>query len=131
MTDNRNLNSLERISFKLTDWFGTPISLVAHTALYIGAFLALRYFEVATEFILLSLATTAAFEAMYFTIFIQAKVNRNTKNLAEAEKEIQNICEEEKEAHKLMVQILHLTHQMKNIRKTPSGNGNGYTRIHA
>lgn len=126
-----NLKPLERISFKLTDWFGTPVSLVTHTMLFAGAFLALRYFEVATEFILLSLATTAALEAIYFAIFIQAKVNRNAKNLAEAERSIENIREEEKEAHKLMMQILHLAHQMKNIQKTSSGNGNGHTRAHA
>lgn len=125
------LKPLERISFKLTGWFGTPASLVAHTIVFTGAFFALRYFEVATEFIFLSLTTTAAFEAIYFAIFIQAKVNKNAQNLAEAKKEIENIREEEKEAHKLMMQILHLTHQMKNIRKTSSGNGNGHTRAHA
>lgn len=124
-----NLTYLEKLSFKLTELIGSPFSLILHT-LIIGTVFFLRFVGITNNLSLLTLATIFCLEALYLAIFTQIKVNRNTKNLAEVEKSIALIHEEEKEAHKLMMQILHLTHQMKTTQKTSSGNGNGHSRIH-
>lgn len=89
-----------------------------------------------TETVLLILATAVAIGAI-FVFFIQMRVRRNTKRLVEVENKIENIHEEEQEAHKLMIQILHLAHQMKTLqtdwddlkkRGILKSNGNGHTK---
>ncbi len=127
---NHRLTFLEKMSFKLTELMGSPFSLVLHTLIISGVFL-LRYLGITTNLTLLTLATVFCLEALYLAIFIQIKVNRNTKNLSEVESNIAEIYEEEKESHKLMMQILHLTHQMRTLQKNNSGNGHGTRRIHA
>jgi len=128
---------LEKISFKLTDWVGTPLSLIIHSLLFAGIF-ALRYFGVTTDYILLILTTAVSLEAIYLSIFIQMSVNRATESLEEVEENIEDIQEEadeEEEAHKVLI---HIGQQMKTIQQDldtlrksgvlkPSGNGH---RIH-
>lgn len=119
MVHTKNINHsfpfLEKISFKLTDWIGTPVSLIIHTMLFIGIF-ALRAFGVTTDYILLVLTTAVSLEAIYLSIFIQMSVNRATESLEEVEEDIEGIQEdalEEEEAHKV---ILHIGAQMKSIQ---------------
>ncbi len=112
---NQRFNFLEKISFRLTDWIGTPVSLIIHTLLFFGIF-ALRYFGVTTDYILLILTTAVSLEAIYLSIFIQMTVNRNTESLEEVEEDIEDIQEEafeEEEAHKVLV---HIGQQMKLIQ---------------
>lgn len=137
---HRKLTVLEKISFKLTDWVGTPVSLVIHTLLFVGIF-ALRYVGVATDYVLLILTTAVSLEAIYLSIFIQMTVNRNTESLEEVEENIEDIQEEateEEEAHQVLI---HIGQQMKTIQQDLdvlkksgvlklSGNGHG-PRAHA
>lgn len=134
---HRRLTGLEKISIKLTDWVGTPLSLIVHTLLFVGIF-ALRSFGVTTDYILLILTTAVSLEAIYLSIFIQMTVNRATESLEEVEEDIEGIQEgvtEEEEAHKVLINI---GHQMKTIQQEldilkKSGilkhSGNGH-RIH-
>lgn len=89
---------------------------------------------IATDHALLILTAAVCLEAIYLVILIQAIVNRNANNLAGVQEKIDQIQEEEKEAHKLMINILHTAHQMKIIQQDmdtlkksgvfkPSGNG--------
>lgn len=107
---------LEKISFKLTDWVGTPISLIIHTFLFMGIF-ALRYVGVTTDYILLILTTAVSLEAIYLSIFIQMSVNRATESLEEVEEDIEDIQEDtsgDEEAHKV---IIHMAKELKIIQK--------------
>lgn len=107
---------LEKISFKLTDWVGTPLSLIIHTLLFFGIIL-LRYFGLTRDQILLILTTAVSLEAIYLSIFIQMSVNRATESLEEVEEDIEDIQEdsnEEEEAHKV---ILHIGRELKAIQK--------------
>lgn len=138
---HHKLVALEKISIKLTDWVGTPVSLIIHTLFFVGIF-ALRYFGVTTDYILLVLTTAVSLEAIYLSIFIQMTVNRATESLEEVEEDIEGIQEdatEEEEAHKVLI---HIGQQMKSIQQDfdvlrksgilkPSGNGHGSTRAHA
>lgn len=113
---HQRLTVLEKISFKLTDWVGTPVSLIIHTLLFAGIF-ALRYLGVTTDYILLILTTAVSLEAIYLSIFIQMTVNRNTESLEEVEEDLEDIQEEateEEEAHKVLI---HIGQQMKTIQQ--------------
>jgi len=133
---------LEKVSFKLIKWVGTPLSVIFHTLLFIGILsLSLLGFELRA--ILLIFTTWLSIEAIYLAIFIQMAVNRNTESLEEVEEDIENIQEdatEEEEAHKVLI---HIGQQMKviqgeletlkksNILKPGNGNGHSPTRAHA
>lgn len=113
---HHRFNFLEKISFKLTEWIGTPISLIIHTLLFFGIF-SLRRFGVTTDYILLVLTTAVSLEAIYLSIFIQMSVNRATESLEEVEEDIEDIQEdtsEEEEAHKV---IVHMARELKVIQK--------------
>ena len=131
----RRLNFLEKISFRLTDWVGTPASLIIHTLLFAGIF-TLRKFGITTDYLLLILTTVVSLEAIYLSIFIQMTVNRNTESLEEVEEDIEGIQEdvdEDEQNHKVLI---HIVQQMKSIQQEldtlkksgalkSSGNGNG------
>lgn len=115
-SNGHKLTFLEKISFKLTDWVGTPISLILHTVVFIGIFF-LKYFGVTTDYILLVLTTAVSLEAIYLSIFIQMSVNRSIESLEEVEEDIEDIQEdvtEEEEAHKVLI---HIGQQMKAIQQ--------------
>ncbi len=107
---------LETISFKFTDWVGTPISLIIHTILFIGIF-SLRYFGVTTDYILLILTTAVSLEAIYLSIFIQMSVNRATESLEEVEEDIEDIQEESSEDEEVHKVNLHMAKELKVIQK--------------
>ena len=50
------MENLEKLSEKLTNWIGTPTSIVAHTLIFIGIFL-LKFFDFSVDQILLILTT--------------------------------------------------------------------------
>lgn len=100
---------------KLAKIIGSPFSLLFHTIIFGGIF-TLRYLGIATDQALLILTAAVCLEAIYLVILIQMIVNKNTKSLAVVQEKIEEIQEEEKEAHKLMINILHTAHQMKTIQ---------------
>lgn len=116
MNIGKNLTFLEKISFRLAGWIGSPFSLFLHTVFIVGIFV-LRYLGVISNTIPLALATAVSLEAIYLAIFIHMAVNRNTKSITVLESDIRMIQEEEKEAHKLMINIFHLAHQMKTLQQ--------------
>lgn len=78
------------LSFQVTYWIGTPISILIHTLFFGGIFL-LRLFRVDTESILLILTTAVSLEAIYLAIFIQMSVNRQASSLASLEDDLEDI----------------------------------------
>lgn len=130
-------NFLEKISFNLAKWIGSPFSLILHTIVF-GGFFILRYYGILTNPVLFILTAAVCLEAIYLVIFIQMSVRNNTNNLVHLQTNLEEIQQEEKEVHKLMVNILHLAHQMKILqqnfdtlkkRGSLKINGNGH-KIH-
>ncbi len=107
---------LEKISFKIISWVGTPYSVIFHTLIFIAVpGLVLLGFDLRS--VLLIFTTWLSIEAIYLAIFIQMTVNRNTESLEEVEEDIEDIQEdvnEEEEAHKVLI---HIGQQMKAIQK--------------
>ena len=100
---------------KLAKLMGSTFSLLFHTFIFGGIFI-LRILGIATDQTLLILTAAVCLEAIYLVILIQMIVNKNAKSLAGVQEKIGEIQEEEKEAHKLMISILHTAHQMKTIQ---------------
>ncbi len=84
---------LEKASVALTNWMGTPISIIVHTVFFIGIF-ALLFFGYQIDQIMLILTTAVSLEAIYLSLFIQMTVNRNTASLEDVEKDIDEIQED-------------------------------------
>lgn len=114
---NRSLRPLEKISFRLVRWVGTPYSIILHTLVFI-AVPTMAYFNLFDLRIMLLIFTTwLSVEAIYLAIFIQMSVNRNTESLEEVEEDIEDIQEEateEEEAHKV---VIHIAQQMRTIQQ--------------
>ena len=89
----KNMNKLEKISANMTNWIGTPYSILLHTILFMGIFV-LYFFGIGIDSILLILTTVVSLEAIYLAIFIQMTVNKNTKSLEEVEEDIEEIQED-------------------------------------
>ena len=75
---------------KLTMWIGSVPSLVAHTFLFIGVFVAIWLGAPVDEALLL-LTTIVSLEAIYLSILIQMSVNRNSISLEEVEEDLDEI----------------------------------------
>lgn len=84
---------LERSALSATHWIGSIESLLIHTAVFICAF-ALVLFGVSFDRVLLALTTVLSLEAIYLAIFIQMSVNQNTVQLAQVEKDVEEIQED-------------------------------------
>ena len=80
----------------LTEWVGTRGSILAHTLLFVLAFVFV-WLGVKIDTVLLVLTTAVSLEAIYLAIFIQMTVNRNTRSLEEVEEDIEEIQEDVKE----------------------------------
>lgn len=84
---------MNRFSGRLTNWIGSPSSIVLHTIFFVGIF-GLHWLGWPTDSILLVLTTAVSLEAIYLAIFIQMTVNRNTQSLEGVEENIEELSEE-------------------------------------
>lgn len=78
---------------KITEWIGSPYSVVLHTVFFITIFL-LPFLGVEFDKVLLILTTVVSLEAIYLAIFIQMSVNRNTQSLEAVEEDIEELEED-------------------------------------
>jgi hypothetical protein len=83
----------EKLSDKVTQNIGTPLSVLVHTFFFVGIF-GLSKFGYKTEEILLILTTVVSLEAIYLGIFIQMTVNRQVAKLATVREDIKEISED-------------------------------------
>jgi septal ring factor EnvC (AmiA/AmiB activator) len=81
------------ITERLTRAVGSTTSLIFHTAIFAGFFIAGLTGTFAWDTVLLVLTTLVSLEAIYLSIFIQMSVNKNTESLAEVEEDIGEIEE--------------------------------------
>lgn len=79
-----------KFSKKITQWIGSPQSLLVHTIFFMGIF-ALRVFGVSSSDVLLILTTILSIEAIYLAIFIQITVNQHADDLQEVSEDIEEI----------------------------------------
>jgi len=80
----------ESFSKKITQWIGSPQSILVHTIFFIVIF-SLRFFDVSSSDVLLILTTIVSLEAIYLSIFIQMTVNKHAEELEEVSEDIEEI----------------------------------------
>jgi low affinity Fe/Cu permease len=83
----------EDFSRKLTNWIGSPQSIICHTIFFMAIFL-LHFFGFSSADVLLILTTIVSLEAIYLSIFIQMTVNKHTEELEEVSEDIGEIQED-------------------------------------
>lgn len=81
------------VTEKVIHWIGTPHSLVFHSILFIGFFLAPFIFRFSFDLMLLILTTIVSLEAIYLAIFIQHSVNAQSVRLDDVEESLDDVEE--------------------------------------
>ena len=81
------------ISNYITNWIGTPASVLLHSLGFIGIFI-LYLFHVDLDRIMLILTTAVSLEAIYLSLFIQMTVNRQFKHLENIGEDTDEILED-------------------------------------
>lgn len=133
---SRTFAPLEKVSFKVIRWVGTPYSIIFHTLIFI-AIPSLVFLGFDVRSVLLIFTTWLSIEAIYLAIFIQMTVNRNTQSLEEVEEDIEDIQEdatEEEEAHKVLIHIGKemkvIQHELDILKKSGILKANGNDHSH-
>ena len=95
---------IDNVVNKITNWIGTPASLILHTVLFIGIFVPC-FFGVGFTLMLLVLTTLVSLEAIYLSIFIQMTVNNHTRELQEVKETVEDIEESVEEVQESVEEI--------------------------
>ncbi|KKR25490.1 MAG: hypothetical protein UT57_C0068G0003 [Microgenomates group bacterium GW2011_GWC1_39_7] len=115
---------LEKLAVKLTEWVGTPASIIVHTFLFIGSFLV-YFLGVKFNTILLIVTTVVSLEAIYLALFIQLTVNRTTESLEDVGENLEEIQEDveglEGGFGEIVEDVEGLEGNIKRIRKNVEG----------
>ena len=83
-----------KTAINVTRWIGSPASLVVHTIIFIGFFLAVHFDYFEYQEMLLVLTTIVSLEAIYLSVFIQMTINYTTQELAEVSEDIEEMQED-------------------------------------
>ncbi len=78
----------------ITRWIGSPTSVVIHTLIFVGFFIAASEDLINYEEMLLFLTTIVSLEAIYLSIFIQMTINYTTQELAEVSEDVEEMKED-------------------------------------
>lgn len=85
---------IERGSFALTRWVGTPTSIFIHSLFFVAMFGLPALGVMPFEEMLLVLTTIVSLEAIYLALFIQMTVNRTSEDLEEVEEDLKDVGED-------------------------------------
>ncbi len=89
-----NKKDIERTALLITRWIGSPASVVVHTLLFAGSFLAVIFGVIEFDRMLLILTTLVSLEAIYLAIFIQMTINFQAQALEEVQEDVEEIQED-------------------------------------
>jgi methyl-accepting chemotaxis protein len=87
-------NRVQKIALKFTRFIGSPGSIVVHTLLFAGSFLAVITGWLHLDRMLLVLTTIVSLEAIYLAIFIQMTINLTTESIEEVSEDIEEMQED-------------------------------------
>lgn len=92
----KKIPTLVRFSVKLTDWVGTPASLILHSFFFLFCFI-LIFVGISFDRVMLGLTTVVSLEAIYLSLLIQMTVNRQHHRIKGIEEDIDDILEDTEE----------------------------------
>jgi len=85
---------IRETALAVTRWVGSPLSIILHSLLFVGAFL-LAFLEIISfDRMLLFLTTVVSLEAIYLSIFILMTINYTTESIEEVGEDIEEIQED-------------------------------------
>lgn len=105
MNDRNDPYQIRRTALRVTRWIGSPASIVIHTFLFAGSFIAVAAGWLHFDRMLLILTTIVSLEAIYLAIFIQMTINFTTQELAEVSEDIEELQEDVGEIQEDMSEI--------------------------
>ncbi|MEK7134021.1 MAG: hypothetical protein AAB804_03040 [Patescibacteria group bacterium] len=88
------MKHIQKTALAVTRWVGSPASLIVHTTLFIGSFLAVYFNRVAFEEMLLILTTIVSLEAIYLSLLIQMTINYTTESIEGVSEDIEEMQED-------------------------------------
>ncbi len=91
MPDNKRI---QKTALTLTRWIGSPSSIVVHTILFAGSFIAVLTGWLDFDRMLLVLTTIVSLEAIYLCILIQMTINYTTESIEEVSEDIEEMQED-------------------------------------
>lgn len=86
--------TVEKTAMQITRAVGSPASIVIHTVLFAGSFLAVTFDFIDFDRMLLILTTIVSLEAIYLAIFIQMTINYQSQTIAEVSEDVEEIQED-------------------------------------
>ncbi len=89
-----NPKDIRKTALTVTRWVGSPASVVVHTILFAGSFLAVVFGALEFDRMLLILTTIVSLEAIYLAIFIQMTINFQAQALEEVQEDVEEIQED-------------------------------------
>lgn len=93
MTSEQQKN-IRQTALAVTRWVGSPSSVVVHTLLFAGSFLAVFFHALELDRMLLVLTTIVSLEAIYLAIFIQMTINYQAQAIEEVQEDVEEIQED-------------------------------------
>lgn len=87
------MKHIQKTALAVTRWIGSPASLLVHTILFLGSFVAVYIGRVAFEQMLLILTTIVSLEAIYLSLLIQMTINYTTESIEEVSEDIEEMQE--------------------------------------
>ena len=90
----KELQKIEKMAVSVTRWVGSGPSLVIHTLLFAGSFLAVYTDIVHFDRMLLILTTVVSLEAISLAVFIQMTLNLQGQSIAEVSEDVEGIQED-------------------------------------
>ncbi len=82
---------LRKTAMSITRWVGSVQSIIVHTLLFAGSFVAVAAGALSFDRMLLVLTTIVSLEAIYLAIFIQMTINFQQETIEEVEQDIDEI----------------------------------------
>jgi low affinity Fe/Cu permease len=90
----KSKEQLEEFAFRVTRFVGSVESIVIHSLLFLGSFVAVWTGLVSFDRMLLVLTTLVSLEAIYLSIFIQMTINYQAQDIDEIQEDIDEIQED-------------------------------------
>ena len=88
------MKQIQKTALAVTRWIGSPVSVVIHTILFAGSFIAVLTGWLDFDRMLLVLTTIVSLEAIYLCILIQMTMNYTTQELEEVSEDIEEMQED-------------------------------------
>ena len=104
------------MALAITQWIGSPVSLLLHTVLFIGAFVLADEGLVSFEKMLLVLTTIVSLEAIYLSIFIQMSLNMSHQNIEFIQEDLEEIQKDVEEIQEDVEEISEDVEEIQEIR---------------